>query len=178
MSPEDEPNLNQELLNPPLLYLDHIVWHLTVYGLGISCGITLKDMLHIKFCNFLDEWIPPPPPPPPPKCTHTQTPPANHPTPKEKNSQPKFSQKCLNNYTYFQKMEMIKISKQSNILNWKSCISQQQTLDTYLNLNKYSLLMQCIKIKSPVKFLLNEQYVFVGGNISFLCVLSCSSEEA
>ena len=44
--------------------------------------------------------------------------------------------------------------------------------------NKYSLLMHCIKIKSPAKFLLNEQYVFVGGNISFLCVLSCSSEEA
>ena len=38
--------------------------------------------------------------------------------------------------------------------------------------NKYSLLMHCIKIKSPAKFLLNEQYVFVGGNISFLCVLS------
>ena len=33
--------------------------------------------------------------------------------------------------------------------------------------HKYSLLMHCIKIKSPVKFLLNEQYVFVGGNISF-----------
>ena len=45
-------------------------------------------------------------------------------------------------------------------------------------LTKYSLLMHCIKIKSPAKFLLNEQYVFVGGNISFLCVLSCSSEEA
>ena len=44
--------------------------------------------------------------------------------------------------------------------------------------NKYSLLMHCIKIKSPVKFLLNEQYVFVGGNISFLCELSCSSEDA
>ena len=44
--------------------------------------------------------------------------------------------------------------------------------------NKYSLLMHCIKIKSPAKFLLNEQYIFVGGNISFLCVLSCSSEEA
>ena len=44
--------------------------------------------------------------------------------------------------------------------------------------HKYSLLMHCIKIKSPVNFLLNEQYVFVGGNISFLCVLSCSSEEA
>ena len=44
--------------------------------------------------------------------------------------------------------------------------------------DKYSLLMHCIKIKSPVKFLLNEQYVFVDGNISFLCVLSCSSEEA
>ena len=43
--------------------------------------------------------------------------------------------------------------------------------------NKYSLLMHCIKIKSPANFLLNEQYVFVGGNISFLCVLSCSSEE-
>ena len=40
------------------------------------------------------------------------------------------------------------------------------------------LLMHCIKIKSPAKFLLNEQNVFVGGNISFLCVLSCSSEEA
>ena len=46
------------------------------------------------------------------------------------------------------------------------------------NGHKYSLLMHCIKIKSPAKFLLNEQYVFVGGNISFLCVLSCSSEEA
>ena len=34
------------------------------------------------------------------------------------------------------------------------------------------------QIKSPAKFLLNEQYVFVGGNIYFLCVLSCSSEEA
>ena len=45
-------------------------------------------------------------------------------------------------------------------------------------INKYSLLIRCIKIKSPAKFLLNEQYVFVGGNISFLCVLSCSSEEA
>ena len=44
--------------------------------------------------------------------------------------------------------------------------------------DKYSLLMHCIKIKSPAKFLLNEQYVFVGGNISILCVPSCSSEEA
>ena len=44
--------------------------------------------------------------------------------------------------------------------------------------NEYSLLMYCIKIKSPAKFLFDEQYVFVGGNISFLCVLSCSSEEA
>ena len=44
-------------------------------------------------------------------------------------------------------------------------------------INKYRLLMHCIKIKSPANFLLNEQYVFVGGNISFLCVLSCSSEE-
>ena len=44
--------------------------------------------------------------------------------------------------------------------------------------DKYSLLMHCIKIKSPAKFLLNEQYVFVGGNIYFLCVLSCSSQEA
>ena len=44
--------------------------------------------------------------------------------------------------------------------------------------HKYSLLMHCIKIKSPANFLLNEQYVFVGGNIYFLCVLSCSSEEA
>ena len=43
---------------------------------------------------------------------------------------------------------------------------------------KYSLLMHCIKIKSRAKSLLNEQYVFVGGNISFLCVLSCTSEEA
>ena len=34
------------------------------------------------------------------------------------------------------------------------------------------------KIISPVKSLLNEQYAFVGGNIYFLCVLSCSSEEA
>ena len=44
--------------------------------------------------------------------------------------------------------------------------------------HKYSLLMHCIKIKSRAKSLLNEQYVFVGGNISFLCVLSCISEEA
>ena len=44
--------------------------------------------------------------------------------------------------------------------------------------DKYSLLMHCIKIKSRAKSLLNEQYVFVGGNISFLCVLSCISEEA
>ena len=44
--------------------------------------------------------------------------------------------------------------------------------------SKYSLLMHCIKIKSRAKSLLNEQYVFVGGNISFLCVLSCISEEA
>ena len=36
---------------------------------------------------------------------------------------------------------------------------------------KYSLLMHCIKIKSPANSLLNEQYVSVGGNISFLCVL-------
>ena len=43
---------------------------------------------------------------------------------------------------------------------------------------KYSLLMHCIKIKSRAKSLLNEQYVFVGGNISFLCMLSCISEEA
>ena len=46
------------------------------------------------------------------------------------------------------------------------------------NMDKYSLLMHCIKIKSRAKSLLNEQYVFVGGNISFLCVLSCISEEA
>ena len=52
-------------------------------------------------------------------------------------------------------------------------VSNQRTV-----VNKYSLLMHCIKIKSPAKFLLNEQYVFVGGNIYFLCVLSCSSEEA
>ena len=44
--------------------------------------------------------------------------------------------------------------------------------------NKYSLLMHCIKIKSHAKSLLNEQYAFVGGNISFLCVLLCISEEA
>ena len=45
-------------------------------------------------------------------------------------------------------------------------------------IDKYSLLMHCIKIKSRAKSLLNEKYVFVGGNISFLCVLSCISEEA
>ena len=50
--------------------------------------------------------------------------------------------------------------------------------DFCLTADKYSLLMHCIKIKSPAKFLLNEQYVFVGGNIYFLCVLSCSFEEA
>ena len=47
-----------------------------------------------------------------------------------------------------------------------------------ITINKYSLLMHCIKIKNPAKSLLNEQYVIVGGNIYFLCVLSCSSEEA
>ena len=52
------------------------------------------------------------------------------------------------------------------------------TIDSITMDDKYSLLMHCIKIKSPAKFLLNEQYVFVGGNISFLCVLSCNSEEA
>ena len=51
-------------------------------------------------------------------------------------------------------------------------------VDTSFNNDKYSLLMHCIKIKSHAKSLLNEQYVFVGGNISFLCVLSCISEEA
>ena len=56
-----------------------------------------------------------------------------------------------------------------------ACPSSQSQ---YKLLHKYSLLMHCIKIKSPAKFLLNEQYVFVGGNIYFLCVLSCSSEEA
>ena len=36
--------------------------------------------------------------------------------------------------------------------------------------DKYSLLMHCIKIKSPAKFLLNEQYVFVGEIfIFFVC---------
>ena len=49
------------------------------------------------------------------------------------------------------------------------------TSSTPLRYNKYSSLMHCIKIKSPAKFLLNEQYVFVDGNISFLCVPSCSS---
>ena len=49
---------------------------------------------------------------------------------------------------------------------------------TMVNAYKYSLLMHCIKIKSRAKSLLNEQYIFVGGNISFLCVLSCISEEA
>ena len=38
----------------------------------------------------------------------------------------------------------------------------------HIKINKYSLLMHGITIKSPGKFLLNEQYVFVGGNISFL----------
>ena len=52
------------------------------------------------------------------------------------------------------------------------------SLSGIIGIDKYSLLMHCIKIKSPAKSLLNEQYVFVGGNISFLCVLSCSSEEA
>ena len=53
-----------------------------------------------------------------------------------------------------------------------------QVLNLALTVSKYSLLMHCIKIKSRAKSLLNEQYVFVGGNISFLCVLSCISEEA
>ena len=53
------------------------------------------------------------------------------------------------------------------------------TMDNFYNIiYKYSLLMHCIKIKSRAKSLSNEQYVFVGGNISFLCVLSCISEEA
>ena len=57
-------------------------------------------------------------------------------------------------------------------------IALNNLLITQYKSHKYSLLMHCIKIKSPAKFLLNEQYVFVGGNISFLCVLPCSSEEA
>ena len=57
-------------------------------------------------------------------------------------------------------------------------VRQEPWWNTISNQYKYSLLMRCIKIKSPAKSLLNEQYVFVGGNISFLCVLSCSSEEA
>ena len=63
-------------------------------------------------------------------------------------------------------------------LFFSSTFSSSVNLKPCKTNNKYSLLMHCIKIKSPVKFLLNEQYVFVGGNISFLCVLSCSSEEA
>ena len=52
----------------------------------------------------------------------------------------------------------------SVILKQRSAIS--------FNLDKYSLLMHCIKFKSPAKFLLNEQYVFVGGNIFFsLCAI-------
>ena len=63
-------------------------------------------------------------------------------------------------------------------LSTSSITTVNRVVSPCKNLDKYSLLMHCIKIKSPVKFLLNEQYVFVGGNISFLCVLSCSSEEA
>ena len=55
--------------------------------------------------------------------------------------------------------------------------NMHKLLTAITHLDKYSLLMHCIKIKSPAKFLLNEQYVLVGGNISFICVLSCSSEE-
>ena len=62
--------------------------------------------------------------------------------------------------------------------DYAQAITGQVTEVTEQKTDKYSLLMHCIKIKSPVKFLLNEQYVFVGGNIYFLCVLSCSSEEA
>ena len=80
-----------------------------------------------------------------------------------------------------------------NILNSENHDLTGQFVDTFLLLitrptritatsatliDKYSLLMHCIKIKSRAKSLLNEQYVFVGGNISFLCVLSCISEEA
>ena len=63
------------------------------------------------------------------------------------------------------------------VRRFESNLNMHLCASTTLN-NKHSLLMHCIKIKSPAKFLLNEQYVFVGGNISFLCVLSCSSEEA
>ena len=38
-------------------------------------------------------------------------------------------------------------------------------------MNKYSLLMHHIKIKSPANFLWNEQNVFVGGFITFQSVL-------
>ena len=61
------------------------------------------------------------------------------------------------------------------------CYTNARRLDSSelrYTVNKYSLLMHCIKIKSRAKSLLNEQYVFVGGNISFHCVLSCISEEA
>ena len=60
--------------------------------------------------------------------------------------------------------------------NTKQCANSPQ--HSWYIVDKYSLLMHCIKIKSRAKSLLNEQYVFVGGNISFLCVLSCISEEA
>ena len=36
--------------------------------------------------------------------------------------------------------------------------------------DKYSLLMHCIKIKAPRFFLLNEQYVLMGGYISIQCM--------
>ena len=42
---------------------------------------------------------------------------------------------------------------------------------SYINSDKYSLLMHRIKIKSPANFLWNEQNVFVGGFITFQSVL-------
>ena len=47
-----------------------------------------------------------------------------------------------------------------------SCMRSEARVD------KYSLLMHCIKIKSPVNFLLNEQYVFCGWKYFFsLCAI-------
>ena len=80
----------------------------------------------------------------------------------------------------FAKMQRLPIPKMRSFTNRQQIVDfvDELRIDTWHVVYKYSLLKHCIKIKSPAIFLLNEQYVFVGGNISFLCVLSCSSEEA
>ena len=80
---------------------------------------------------------------------------------------------------YYRKFPLQRASN-AQMLPWHDVIMRNSNIWLPLFHSLTSTVYWCIasKLKSPVKFLLNEQYIFVGGNISFLCVLSCSSEEA